>query len=103
MFYITWLFQFLLLFSSALLRICHLFSSWLDKLGLKAVALHSFKSQSIILPALKVFKFGQVPVLLEINVVTQGLPLIDSIKFLNWPSFGMRNNDNSIYFWHFFL
>ena len=82
MFCITWLFQFLLLFSSALLRICHLFSSWLDKLGLKVVALHYFKSQSVILPALQFFKSRQVPVLLEINVVTQGLPLTDSIDFL---------------------
>ena len=48
MFCITWLLQFLLLFSSVLLRIFHLFSLWLDNIGLKAVALHSFKSQSLI-------------------------------------------------------
>ena len=62
-------------------RTCHRLSLLLEELDQQAVALHSFKSQSLRLAALHRFKSGQVPVLLATDVAGRGLdiPLVDLV------------------------
>ncbi|XP_020525457.1 DEAD-box ATP-dependent RNA helicase 36 [Amborella trichopoda] len=70
-------------------RTCHLVSLLLEELEMTAVALHSYKSQSLRLAALNRFKSGQAPILLATDVAGRGLdiPTVDLVINYDIPRY----------------
>lgn len=75
-------------------RTCHRLSLLLEELDQEAVALHSFKSQSLRLAALHRFKSGQIPVLLATDVASRGLdiPTVDLVVNYDIPRLHLLTN-----------
>uniref|UniRef100_A0A1D1XNB5 DEAD-box ATP-dependent RNA helicase 36 n=1 Tax=Anthurium amnicola TaxID=1678845 RepID=A0A1D1XNB5_9ARAE len=70
-------------------RTCHLLDLLLKELDSSAVALHSHKSQSLRLAALKRFKSSRVPVLVATDVASRGLdiPTVDLVINYDIPRY----------------